>query len=232
MLIEKSQQLIELSENKINLLNIANNLQEFKTRQEQIADAVTAIQPLVEALKAFRQKGIANFDLTQKADTLLNFIIAAEDNFRQDPNWITENFNGKTFKSNIENFKKALEQQLIQNWKTYLAEHMPTTNNELLTLLSRIDAFKQTVQEVKIIDVQIKQAIYPKDIREFEIAEARIEQLKQCWKNLSSDEVPKSVLSFLRVATSQGAPLSLLTQEVQDWIKQHGISESFKINLA
>lgn len=233
MLLEKSQQLIDLSQKKIALQHYANNLQAFQSRQKQISDAVAAIQPLIEAVRAFRQKGIADFDLTQKADNILTFIVSTEENFRQNRDLILDNtnFNGNIFKSGIERLKKTLEQQLCQAWQRYLAQNMPSTNNEMLALLARVETFKQTVQQIRILDGEIKQVIFPKNSDEFEIFEQRIAQLKQCWGSLSSDDVPEAVLHFLRAAANQGASLSLLTPEVQDWITRHGISDSLKIRL-
>ncbi len=154
MLLEKSQQLIDLSQKKIDLQHYANNLQAFQSRQKQISDAVAAIQPLIEAVRAFRQKGIADFDLTQKADNILTFIVNTEENFRQNRDWILDNtnFNGNIFKSGIERLKKTLEQQLCQAWQRYLVQNMPSTNNEMLALLARLEAFKQTVQQIRILD--------------------------------------------------------------------------------
>lgn len=67
MLVEKSTQLIELSQKKINLQRYATNLQGFQSRQQQIEQAVAGTLPLVQCLRAFHQKGITNFALAQKA---------------------------------------------------------------------------------------------------------------------------------------------------------------------
>ncbi len=94
MLIEKSQELIELSQRKKDLQKFANNLKTFQTRQKQINDAVVAIEPLVEALAAFRQRNIIDGlsdNLTKRVDTLLTFVITAEEKFQNDPDWILDN---------------------------------------------------------------------------------------------------------------------------------------------
>lgn len=233
MLLEKSQKLIELAQRKKSLQNFAANLQIIQTRQKQITDALAIIQPLVEALKAFRQRGINNIDLVQKAEPILNFILNAEDNLQKSSEWILDNknFKGNILKSQIENLKTALEQQLSEAWKSYRDQQMPSTNNEILNLLAKVEAFKQTVMQIQLIDKEIRNVIYPKNNAEFTIYERKIEQLKYSWNSLSSDEVPQSVLDFLRAAANQGAPLNLWTIEVQDWINQHGISNSLKIRL-
>ncbi|WGV24607.1 hypothetical protein [Halotia branconii] len=233
MLLEKSQELIELSQKKQALRKNLDNLQIIKTRQKQITEAIATIQPLVEALKAFRQRGINNVDLVQKAEPILNFILNAEDNLQKNSEWILDNknFKGNILKSQVENLKTTLEQQLSEAWKSYRDQQMPSTNNEILNLLAKVEAFKQTVRQIQIIDGEIKNVIYPKNNAEFAVWERKIEQLKYYWNSLSSDEVPEAVLHFLRAAANQGAPLNLLTPEVQDWINQHGISDSLKIRL-
>ena len=85
MLVEKSTQLIELSQNKINLQRYATNLQGFQSRQQQIEQAVAGTLPLVQCLRAFHQRGLANFALAQKADTLLIFIADVEARFQEEP---------------------------------------------------------------------------------------------------------------------------------------------------
>jgi hypothetical protein len=233
MLLEKSQELVELSQRKKSLQNFAANIQIIQTRQKQITDALASIQPLVEALKSFRQRGINNIDLTQKAESVLNFILNVDENLQNNSDWILDNknFKGNILKSHIENLKATLEQQLSEAWKSYRDQQTPSTNNEILNLLAKVEAFKKTVLQIQIIDREIKNVIYPKSNAEFAIYERKIEQLKYYWNSLSSDEFPQSVLDFLRTAANQGAPLNLWTPEVQDWINQHGISDSLKIRL-
>lgn len=233
MLLEKSQELVELSQRRKSLQNFAGNLQIIQTRQKQITDALATIQPLVEALKAFRQRGINNINLTQNVESILSFVINAEENLQNNPDWILDNknFKGNFLKSNIESLKTTLERQLSEAWKSYCDQQMPTTNNEILSLLAKVEAFKQTVLQIQIIDKKIKNVIYPKNYADFTICDREIEQLKYYWNSLSSDEVPEAVLHFLRAAANQGAPLNLLTSEVQDWINQHGISDSLRIRL-
>ncbi len=233
MLLEKSQELVELSQRKKSLQSFAANLQIIQTRQKQITEAVAAIQLLVEALKAFRQRGINNIDLTQKVESILSFVINVEDNLQNNPHWILDNknFKGNILKSNIDSLKTTLEQQLSEAWKSYRDQQMPSTNNEILNLLAKVEAFKQIVQQIQDIEKDLKNIRYPKNNAEFAICELKIEQLKHSWKSLKSDEFPEAVSHFLQAASDQGSPLNLLTPEVQDWINQNGISDSFKIRL-
>jgi len=234
MLLEKSTQLIDLSQNKINLQRYATHLQGFQSRQEQIKQAVDGTRPLVQCLRAFRQKGITNFHLTQKAEILLTFIANVEAEFKKNPEWIipNENFNKKNFTSRIEQLQNSLREQLNQSWWLYRNQNKPSTNNEILNLLDKVSAFKPTVQLIRSLDSQIQDSnSIPQSSEDFERVDRLIEQLKQCWERLNSDEVPEAVLRFLRVAANEGATRGLLTPEVEDWLTKHRLIDSLRIRL-
>lgn len=234
MLLEKSKQLSELSQKKFNLQKYAQNLQGFQSRQQQIEQAVTGTIPLVQSLRAFRQRGIINFDLSQKTNVLLAFIADVEAKFQEDPEWIipNENFNKNIFNSRLGQLQNALREQLSQAWRLYRTQKMPSTNNEILNLLDKVSAFKPTVQRIRNLDLQIQQSnSIPQSSEDFDRVDRLIEQLKQCWDSLNADEVPEAVLRFLRVAANEGAPLSLLTPEVKDWLTKHGLIDSLRIRL-
>lgn len=236
MLIEKSTQLIELSQKKINLQRYATNLQGFQTRQQQIEKAVAGTIPLIQSLRAFRRQGIANFDLTKKADELLAFIANVEAEFKADPEWIikNKNFNERDFKLRREQLQKALENQLERAWQLYRSQKMPSTNNEILNLLDKVSAFKPTAERIRNLDSQIIQESksIPQSIEDFERVDELIDRLKQCWDRLDADEVPEAVLRFLRVAaTNEGATRRLLTPEVEDWLAKHRLIDCLRIRL-
>ncbi len=106
MLLEKTQRLIELSKQKVELGKYAENRQGFEAREKQLEEAISSLRPLVEAVKVFRDRGLGNLDATDKADKLLNFIEVAESQFKNNPEWIVDNnnFNGKTFEKSVNKF--------------------------------------------------------------------------------------------------------------------------------
>ena len=95
----------------------------------------------------------------------------------------------------------------------------------------KIDEFKPTVQGIRYLNDQIQRQKLPQTFDEFEKTELLIDRLREHWPNLSSDEVPETVLRFLKDAVDFGAPLNLLTTEVRDWLDRHGISDSLRIRL-
>ncbi|MEG4346674.1 hypothetical protein QUB70_25855 [Microcoleus sp. A003_D6] len=234
MLLQKSHQLSELSQKRINLQKSAKNLEGFLSRQQQIEQAVTGTIPLVQSLRAFRQREIVNFDLTQKADSLLKFIANLEAKFQEDPEWIihNENFNNKIFTSAVNQLQKALREQLTQAWRLYRTEKMSSTNQEVLKVLDKVSTFKPIIQRIRTLDLQIRESnSIPESLEDFAKVDRLIEQLKQCWDKLDADEVPEAVLDFLKIAANEGATLSLLTPEVEDWLNKHGLIDALRIRL-
>ncbi|MFS8118816.1 MAG: hypothetical protein ACMG55_10045 [Microcoleus sp.] len=234
MLLQKSHQLSELSQKIINLRKCAENFQGFQSRQKQIEQAVAGTIPLVQSLRAFRQREIVNFDLAQKADNLLELISNVEAKFQEDPEWIihNENFNNKIFTSAVNQLQKALREQLTQAWWLYRIQKMPNTNQEVLNVLAQVSAFKPTIQRIQDLDGHIQRSnSIPQSSEDFEKVDRLIEQLKQCWDKLDADEVPEAVLNFLKIAANEGATLSLLTPEVKDWLTKHGLIDALRIRL-
>ncbi len=230
---EKCQQLIDLSQRKIDLKKYAEQLDGFTFRQEKITNAVREIQPIIIALRVFRQKGIINFDLNQKVDTLLTFLTSCEENFRKNPEWILDrnNFQGNNFTSSVVTLKTTLRKNLCQAWKSYLTQHLPSINKEMLNIFIKLESLKPTIERIYILNRQIQEIEFPKNSEDFDRVDKLIEELKQSLDSLSSDKIPEDVQNFLKAAANQGATIDLLTLEVKEWLIQHRLAESLRIRL-
>ncbi len=233
MITDRAKQLIELSEEKLNLRNYADQIESFKTRQQQIEKAVSDILPFANTLRVFRQKNIIDCDLVQKIEKLLYSVKLKLEKFKESPEWIvdSQNFDGNILERSIKGITKELNEQLIQAWENYLAEKMPSTNQEMLNVLVKIEAFRPNVQKIRDSNAQIQRQKLPQNYEEFEYIEQLIDQLREHWLTLSSDDFPETVLHFLKATVDFGAPLNLLTTEVREWLDSHGISDSLRIRL-
>jgi len=233
MLIDRAKQLIELIEEKNKLYKYANQLDSFKTRQQQIEKAVSDVLPFANTLRVFRQKNIIDCDVRQKVEQLLYAVNLRLEKFKESPEWIVDshNFNGNILERSIKGITNELNEQLIQAWENYLAEKMPSTNQEMLNVLLKIEAFRPNVQKIQDLNAQIQRQKLPQNYEEFEHIERLIDQLREHWLTLSSDDFPETVLHFLKAAVDFGAPLNLLTPEVREWLDSHDISDSLRIRL-
>lgn len=233
MLIEKSEKLYQKAQEKIKLQTYAEQLEGFQTRKNEIQEAVAKLSSLMESLRPFRDRALINLETTQKIDHFLQFIIQTETNFQNDPEWILDNknFKGRQLNLGINKLVNFYEKELSEAWQYYLNKNVPTTNSDFLSLLGQVPNFKQTVQRIEQLKQNIPKDHYPKNEKEFTNVEEVIQSLQNVWETLSAEEVPDSVLKFLRATANQGASLDLLTPEVQAWIEEYGISDSLRIRL-
>lgn len=232
MLIDDCIQLGKSAQDASDLKKYAADLNKFRDRQSKIEPLVQELTPLVAALRAFREKGLANFDCSQKADVLLAEVITTLAEFQKNRGWLIEQFKSITLQNKVSALKSELEGYLKQTWVDYKRQRIPNTNDELLGLLARIETFKPTVQTIQRILNQLKVIDFPKDAQQFEQIDRAIDGLSTAWNSLKSNEVPQTVLTFLRASATHGATIDLLTPEVQNWLNEHGISRFFYIRLS
>lgn len=232
MLIDECAQLTKLAQDANDLKKYAADLDKFRDRQSKIEPLVQELTPLVAALRAFREKGLVNFDCSQKADVLLAEVITTLAEFQKNRGWLIEQFKSTTLQNKVSALKSELEGYLKQAWVDYKRQRIPNTNDELLGLLARIETFKPTVQTIQRILNQLKVIDFPKDAQQFEQIDQAIADLSNAWNSLRSNEVPQTVLTFLRASATHGATIDLLTPEVQSWLNEHGISRFFYIRLS
>ena len=60
---------------------------------------------------------------------------------------------------------------------------------------------------------------------------ALLKEHDAAWAELSADDIPPSVLSFIRAAAGAGAPLKGFTAEVQAWLAERDLLTAFRIRL-
>lgn len=232
MLVEDCNQLSQLAQNVIDLRKYASDLDKFRDRQKKIEELVESLKPLAITLKTFRERELINIDLNQKADTLLTEAVTTLSEFQKDRGWLVEKFKLNTLKSKVDELRNELSRHLNQAWTDYKKRRVPNTNSELLGLLAKIQTFVPTVEKVRSLLAQIDAVDLPKDSNHFHTIDQAIDNLAEAWNSLKSDEVPATVLDFLRAAATHGATVDRLTPEVQNWLNEHGISRFFYIRLS
>lgn len=236
MISEQAQLLIDLSLRKVQIHKQVEQLHGFQTREREINGAVERMRSSMTALSAFRARGIASPPVSGQAEPLLERIAEVESNFRQDREWIINQrgFKPQPFFSSLESFESALRSNLSIMWSNYMTERVPHINNELLSVLSKIRDFAATVVKIRRLSSQIERwrPKIPAGEGDFIEFDALIAEVNQAWTELGSDEVPVSVLEFLKAATTGGASLELYTDEVKDWLTKRAISHSFRVRVA
>lgn len=232
MLIDECTQLVGLSQNATDLKKYAADLGKFHDRLNKIKPLVEELRSMETATKAFREKGLIDFDFSHKVDDLLQEISFVMSHFQKDRGWLIEEFKGKSFQkfeSKVVDLKNELEKYFQEAWKTYKRQKLPKTNPDLLRLLEKDQGWKIKVQRVKSRLAGIHSIAFPQDSSEFQKIDQEIDLIVSDWNSLSSGEVPIAVQDFLKAATTHGATLDRFTPEIKAWLEEKGLSRFFYI---
>jgi len=234
MLIEKSQELIELSQKYVKLKDDTYKREGFKTREKQISQAFEKVKDLVQSLRLFRKQGLIIADFKPTVEKLLLKVEDTINKYQEKPESILdpENFSGNELETEINKITARIEKELLQAWKNYINRQKPNTPLDLLNILEQVDSFKLDIARIRELDSQIKSKTekFPKYQDEFDDINKLIQELNQTWQNLNADNVSEEVKAFLKAAVSNtGAPYDLLTKEVNLWILRHNLNRKLRI---
>lgn len=235
MLIDECAQLTKLAQDANDLKKYAADLGKFRDRLSKIKPLVEELSSIEAATKAFREKGLIDFDFSHKADDLLGEVAVVLSQFQKDRGWLIEEFKGKSFQkfeSKVADLKNELETYLQGIWITYKRQKLPKTNPDLLELLEKDQDWKIKVQRVKSRLSKINAVAFPKDSNQFQKIDQEIDLLVSEWNSLSSGEVPIAVQDFLKAATTHGATLDRFTPEIKAWLDEKGLSRFFYIRVS
>lgn len=233
MFLNQCQELTQKVQMVSDLKQYTLDLKQFRNHENYIEVLVQDLKPFAIALAAFRERIPEQLELNpQKAEFLLEEVSKSLTEFRQNRGWLLEGFKRKTLKTKVDALKDELDTLLKSTWNSYKQVRVPKTNNELLDLLGKIETFRPTVEKVKRLHAHIEAVPFPQDAEHFQRLEQGIDDMSNAWNSLSSNDVPDSVLNFLKAASTFGASLDSLTPEVEGWLKEQGITRFFQVKLA
>jgi hypothetical protein len=233
MISERAQELIDLANRKKMLQKQVQQLQGFKTRDQELATAIESIKPHLASLEAFRKKSIPTPTFVTPANALLAKVDETESNFKKNPEWIlsSASYKPQQFFAAIDSLRNALSTASGLVWGEYTRHRIPQTNKELLGVLSKIKDLRKTVENIRAVSMKIEvmRSKVPTSVSDFTTFDSHIESVKNEWNKLGSNEVPEAVLEFMKMSSTTGASLNMHTPEVSRWLEEHHISGSFRI---
>lgn len=241
-LVEQSQQFVDLLDRRNRLEKDKSQSVGFKGRRELFESVVKDLEPIVSSLRALRSKGIISGagELSAEAGEVLKLAKTIKKNFDARPNWILQppEFSLQLFQQTLSNLRNGILFSVRESWANYTVGKVPKIDRELLAVLKDIGDLGRIVGRIGVLSTRIEKerAKVPKSEEEVADFEDLVSELIKAWDSLESDEMPQSVRVFLKEATSGGAPLPLLTDEVLSWLNntrstlsQKPLSESFRV---
>ncbi|AMS39346.1 hypothetical protein [Aminobacter aminovorans] len=106
--------------------------------------------------------------------------------------------------------------------------------NEVLSALAEVPQFRPSANKIRQCrsDIGALGNSLPADPK---ATVARLDALvaehDTAWATLSADNIPPSVVSFIRAAANEGAALTTCTDEVRAWLESRNLLNAFRIRL-
>ncbi|HEU0301502.1 MAG TPA: hypothetical protein VFR37_18730 [Longimicrobium sp.] len=232
MITQKAAAVIELAAQKKQARDVADRFEGFSSRARQVQDEVTRLEPLVATWRVLRAHGIPVQSPAARVQAALARVDEARSQYRADPLSVLENWY-RPASDALQAVCRDVDAELRSAWRRYVAGRIPSVNADLLDVLQQVPTFRHPVEVIRqrLRELRDQQEQLPASAAALEAVDRRVSEIDAAWHKLTSDEVPSAVIEFLRQAGVGGAPLSLLTDEVRDWLVSRRIDTSFRIRL-
>lgn len=233
MITQKAAAVIDLAAQKKQARAIADQFEGFTSRARQVEQEVARLEPLVATWRLLRAHGLAVQSPAARVRGALARVTEVRAQYEADPLSVVANDWYRPTTDALQAVCREVEAELRNAWRRYVSGRIPSVNFELLDVLEQVSAFRQPVSIVRrrLRELREQQEQLPAGEAALEAVDRRVSEIDAEWRKLTSDEVPPAVIEFLRQAGVGGAPLSLLTPEVRDWLVSRRIDTSFRIRL-
>jgi hypothetical protein len=234
-------------------MNILDRAKELRSHVSQIKDAhrfsldATVLEDKRQALVRYRSKlqnvvtttGILVEHGCVKPEMLpdpiklreaLNRVIEA---FNTDAVSIAKGRNFTTLTGQFEKTTKEISDANVVAWEKEVGK-APTPNEALLDMVAQLPGQSTVVTELRtayanLAEVSEKPPATPSDWAHFQ---TRLQLVIKQNEELNPDGFPRPVLDFCRAAqSSNGAQLSMLTDEVRNWLEEHNMIDNLRYRL-
>ena len=236
MLLERAADLTAKIAQYQKLKGAADESEQFHTRAKQLTDVAERIARARQAVDRLTDAGVeVSFEPSEGAAYAAK-AKALRAALQADPAAINNPpFDLKyEFADRLTGIATAADQAMREAWTGYVAKRAAFGSEDVLTALAAVPQFRASVAKIRRSRTEIS-ALGNGLPTDPNAAVARIgalvEEHDAAWSELSADDIPPSVISFIRTAAGQGAPLEALTAEVKTWLAGRGLLAAFRIRL-
>jgi hypothetical protein len=230
-LIADTRDIHTLARRKQTLERSVHRLGEFESRQNMLRSWVDRFEQLVKTFRLFTLRGISTGE-AQGLGPTIEMLAVAHAAFVEDLESVLQL--NPDIANRLSKHWQGLQHRLNAGWKAYLEEKTPPRNDEVLVVLGRLPAFRDAIDEMRALYRELE-TLYPPHLpqKEGELDQVGniVDAIQEIWNGLAAENTSEPVLAFLREAGSQGAPLTLLTDEVRQWLETNALLNSFLVRL-
>ena len=214
----------------------ADKAEQFQTRAELFRRAAIRISHAFNALRNFADVGIATdfvlndaADYAAKAKTLRTSISDDPTKIENPPFDLKHEFTDR-----LKGIADAAESAMARSWKAHVKKCVSFESSDMLDALVEVPQFRTDV--IKIRQCRTDIIALGNELPSNPLsAVVRLNSLvahhEAAWRDLSAEDIPGSVLKFIRASAIEGARLSTYTDEVRSWLESRNLLDAFRIRL-
>lgn len=230
-LVERSRLFAASAAELDSLRKAASLVTAVGTRANQFETALGKLRVVAGQLNLLREQGVSvNVDISPTAG-FCHHLATLREAIADDPAAATvPDISVKTL-SPLSAFTNSLAAASQSAWAAHVESRVPSVRSDLLQVLGRIPTLKARVEQFRTLlsAAQARGASIPTDAGEVSAFEKAVTDCHAAWAALDANEVPAGVVVFIQQATSMGASLDRLTDEVSAWLSEHKLQDSFVI---
>lgn len=236
MLLERAGALSSKISSYHKLKSTADEAEQFLTRANQFAALSEKLARARATLAKLAEAGVeTGFAVTEgsgyaaRARTLREAIHANPTTINNPPFNLKHEFTDRVSAIALEGEKAALAA-----WQSYVAKRAEFGADDVLSALAKIPQFRPSIARISQIRTDVGRfgAMLPEDPKgAISKLNALLVEHEAAWRALAADDIPRSVVAFIRSAASSDALLSAYTQDVREWLESRGLLDAFRIKL-
>ena len=235
MLMEQALEIKSKIEAIVNLRIEREHTNTFKTRAAQLGIPREKLTLLIQALRALRTQNISPDFPIDKLQAIKSQLEELASQYRENPHSIIEPSGDRRFSlwDQLRELPEEIRICVGTAWEDYVDNRLPPKREELMRVLDQVPGFTQQIVAINDLYAQA-QPLKPLT-RDLDVSIGRLEDIRSslltACSSLESDQIPDEVLEFLRAASSDGASLHHLTEDVVGWLRKNELGDAVRIRF-
>ena len=225
MLLNKTNQLLEELDKLDTLKELANDSQGFSKRSKELKEIDDNLSTIVDIIVLFRNESF-EIDTESKFVNFIKSFQDLKDKWDKDKKTLLDS-NQFIRNNNLSEINSNIKYDLLNKWQKYIQENRPNLNMEQLDILENIPDLSSSVEKLKskLYELNELKSGLPHSHNEFISVVSITKDMNELWDNLSSQNIPKEAMTFLRRAgSSEGIELSEVTPGILLWLQEHKLT--------
>lgn len=214
----------------------AHEAQYFQTRAAQFATVADQLTQANQAICRLRAAGIpAIFTPTEGAGqaekaATLRVEVAKNPSVLSEPPFDLK----YAFTDRLSGIATAAKLATAKAWREWVETRSNLGSEDVLNALAALPQFRASIATIRQCRLSIAAlaASAPVDpVQATDQVDALLDAHQKAWAALTAEDIPQSVLGFIRACAGDGASLEMLSDEVLDWLNSRSLTSAFRIKI-